>query len=63
MEKRGIKPKQTQEDAQNDLKRLMSNGHQVKKVRLISLTAFYNIYTSIIYVMFTLFTYYCYDFS
>lgn len=32
MEKRGIKPKQNKENAQIELKRLTSSGHQIKEV-------------------------------
>lgn len=33
MEKRGIKPNLNKENAQLELKRLTSNGHQIKEVR------------------------------
>lgn len=35
MEKRGIKPNQNKESAFKELKRLTSNGHQVKEVRIV----------------------------
>lgn len=33
MERRGVKPNHNKESAQKELKRLMSNGHQIKEVR------------------------------